>query len=87
MTTNRTAYLTDAYSNPNFVAVSDLNDDYLLDIIVTDSGDNNVRIFFNRSNKIFGYQQTYYTLANSSTRFVAVHDVNNDNHLDIIVSH
>jgi hypothetical protein len=82
---NTTWYPTGTDSSPNFVAVADLNYDNLLDIVVADSGTDYVGIFINLGNGIFGNQQTYYTIRNSETRFVAIADVDNDKKLDIII--
>jgi hypothetical protein len=65
--------------------VGDFNEDSYLDIVVANSGTDNIGILLNYQNGIFAPPVTYATGVGSRPYSVAVGDVNNDTHLDIVV--
>jgi ankyrin repeat protein len=73
-------------SQPWFVAAADVNGDNKIDIIVANSGSNNVGVLLNTGNGTFTSQTTYSTGSGSVPYSVAVADVNGDNKPDIIVA-
>ncbi|CAF4057546.1 unnamed protein product, partial [Rotaria sordida] len=73
-------------SNPCFLVTGDFNHDNLLDIVVANSGTNNIGIFLNYGNKTFASQMTLSTEDHSRPIAVATGDFNNDTHLDIAVA-
>jgi hypothetical protein len=68
------------------VAVGDFNNDSRLDIVVADSGTNNVGIFLSNGTGTFSNQITYSTGLGSQPYSVAVLDFDNDTQLDIAVA-
>jgi predicted nucleotidyltransferase len=83
---NQTSYSTGYDSNPCWVAVGDFNNDNRLDIVVANSGTNNVGIFLSNGTGTFSNQTTYSTYGGSQPNSVAVLDFNNDTRLDIAVA-
>ncbi|CAF1020117.1 unnamed protein product [Adineta ricciae] len=79
-------YSTGDSSRPCSVTVADLNHDQRLDIIVANSGTDNVGIFFANENRTFADQITYFTGIRSQPNSVVVLDFNKDTHLDIAVA-
>ncbi|CAF2841430.1 unnamed protein product [Rotaria sp. Silwood2] len=73
-------------SNPHSVAVGDFNNDHRMDIIVANTGTDNVGVFLLYDNGTFASQSTYPTGYGSAPRMVVVSDFNNDNQLDIAVA-
>ncbi|CAF1034096.1 unnamed protein product [Adineta steineri] len=73
-------------SNPRYSAVGDLNHDGYQDIIVVNSGADNLGIFFGNGNGSFITQTTYSLSSGSNPYTAAVEDFNKDNHLDIVVA-
>jgi hypothetical protein len=82
----QTTYSTGAGSSPISVAAVDVNSDNKPDIIVVNLGSNNVGVLFNTGSGTFLAQSTYSTGAGSTSRSVAVADVNSDSHPDIVVA-
>ncbi|CAF1296076.1 unnamed protein product [Adineta ricciae] len=80
-------YSTGYDSFPHSLAVGDLNQDNQLDITVANYGTNNIGIFIGQDNGIFINKYTYSTAPNSHPSSVTLGDVNQDNHLDILVCH
>ena len=72
-------------SHPRSVATGDINNDDQLDIIVANSGTNNIGILLGNGNGTFTQQQNYSTGNNSEPVSIALGDFNNDSHLDIVV--
>ena len=85
-TTTQTNYSTGTDSSPWLVAAADLNEDKYLDIVVPNSGTGTVGIFINLKNGTFAEQQTYDMGYNTMPGFVAIGDLNHDNHSDIVVA-
>ena len=73
-------------SAPYSVAVADINGDSNRDIIVANSGTDNVGVLLNKGNGTFSAKATYSTNPGSSPRSVAVADVNGDGRVDIVVA-
>src|SRR5690349_6699400 len=73
-------------SYPHAVAVGDLNKDYLLDIVVVNSGTHTISIFMNIGNNTFAPQMILTTEKQSRPLSVALNDFNNDTYLDIAVA-
>jgi hypothetical protein len=83
---SQSTYNTDAWSAPISIAVGDFNNDSRLDIVVANSGTNNIGVFLGYGNGTFSSQTTFSTGNNSQPYAVAVGDFNNDNQLDITVA-
>jgi hypothetical protein len=83
---NETTYSTVTGSVPYSVAVVDVNGDNKPDIVVANSGTDNVGILLNGGNGTFVTQVIYSTVVNSSPFGVTVVDVNDDNKADIVVA-
>lgn len=71
---------------PTGIVVAQLNDDTHLDIAVANEISHTVGLFFGYGNGSFAPQLNLNTGINSGTSFIAVSDLNNDNHLDIVVA-
>jgi hypothetical protein len=83
---SHTIYPTGIDSYPCWVAVGDFNNDSRLDIVVANSGTNNIGIFLSNGTGTFSSQITYSTGLDSQPYSVAVLDFNNDTRLDIAVA-
>ncbi len=83
---NQITYSTGAASGPHSIAISDLNNDTRIDIVVANSGSNNVGIFVGYGDGTFSDQITYFTGYDSRPSSIAVGDFNDDNRPDIIVA-
>ncbi|CAF1181469.1 unnamed protein product [Rotaria sp. Silwood1] len=84
---NQIIYSTDYDSLPCALAIGDFNKDNQLDIAVANYGTDNIGIFLGYGNGAFASQRTYTTTLNSKPSSITVGDLNNDNYLDIIVTH
>ena len=73
-------------SRPYSVAVGHLNSDNYVDVVVANSGFDNVSILFGYGNNSFASQTTYSMGTGSAPRMVAVGDFNNDHQSDIVVA-
>ncbi|CAF3234253.1 unnamed protein product, partial [Rotaria sp. Silwood2] len=80
-----TTYSTGSGSTPYSLAAGDFNNDNHLDIVVANSGTNNIGVFLGYGNGTLTSQITYSTDPGTSPCSVAVGDFNNDNQLDIVV--
>jgi hypothetical protein len=78
-------YTTTPGSNPISIAIAYFNDDHHLDIVVANSGMNNIGIFFGYGNGSFAKQIKYSLGTLSRPQYVTVGDVNQDNQADILV--
>jgi hypothetical protein len=83
---NQTTYSTGVGSRPNSVAISDFNNDNLLDIAVANYATNNIGIFLGIGNGIFT-KQTIFSTGSSHPLYITVGDLNNDGQKDIAVVH
>ncbi|CAF1481013.1 unnamed protein product, partial [Adineta steineri] len=79
-------YATGKGSASHSVAIGDFNNDTRQDIVVTNSGNDNIGVFFGYGNGKFQNQTTYLTGIGSRPQSVAVGDFNNDSYLDIVVA-
>ncbi len=71
-------------TSPQSVAVGDFNGDGKPDLVVANSGSNNVSILLGNGDGTFQYQVTYTT--GTTPYSVAVGDFNGDTHLDLAVA-
>ena len=83
---NQITYSTGHDSKPCWVAVGDFNNDSRLDIVVANSGANNVGIFLSNGSGTFSTQMIYSTGVDSQPYSVAVLDLDNDTRLDVAVA-
>ncbi|CAF3084775.1 unnamed protein product [Rotaria sp. Silwood2] len=83
----QTMFSMGSVSYPLSIAVGDFNNDSLLDIVVADYGTNNIDIFLGYGNGTFISQKTISTGIGSSPSAIAIGDFNNDDLLDIAVTH
>ena len=73
-------------SQPISVAIGDFNNDNVLDLVVLNSGKENIGIRFGIGNGSFGIEKVYSTDRNFNPKYVYLEDVNRDRHLDILVA-
>ncbi|CAF3297399.1 unnamed protein product [Rotaria sp. Silwood2] len=73
-------------SYPYGIVIGDFNNDNQMDIVVANSGTDNVGIFLGYGNGSFQKQETYFVSTSSRPSYVAIGDFNNDHQLDIAVS-
>jgi predicted Zn-dependent protease with MMP-like domain/predicted nucleotidyltransferase len=83
---SQATYSTGYGSYPCWVAVGDFNNDSRLDIVVANSGTNNVGVFLSNGTGTFSNQTRYSTGLGSQPYSVAVLDFDNDTRLDIAVA-
>ena len=83
---NQTIYLTGSTSQPFSVVVADLNNDNRSDIIVANSGTDDLDILFSSSFGTFDTEMTYSIDTDPDPQYVITCDINNDNHLDLITA-
>lgn len=83
---DQATYPTDSGSNPNSVAIADVNGDNKPDIIVANSGESNIGVLLNNGAGTFNDQVKYSTGFRSGSHYVTVADVNGDNKPDIIIA-
>ncbi|CAF1411795.1 unnamed protein product [Adineta ricciae] len=65
--------------------IKDLNKDKYFDFIVTNSGTNNIGIFFGKKNGRFSDQMMLYTGVNSLPTSIDINHLNDDTYFDIVV--
>ncbi|CAF2712982.1 unnamed protein product [Rotaria sp. Silwood2] len=83
---NQMSFATGGNSGPSSVSVSDLNNDSMLDIAVTNLVDDNVGILFGCANGSFENVMTYSVGYGSNPISLTFGDFNNDNVIDIVVT-
>ena len=76
-------YPTGSGSNPYAISSGDLNNDTQLDLVVANTGTNNIGIFFGFNYRSFLYQTIPLSNSRSGSRGIVVSDFNNDNYPDI----
>ena len=84
--TLKDTYNTGVLSFPRTGAVGDFNLNGKLDLVITNSGQHSIMIYFGDGNGSFAKPITYSTGRHSNPQIVCVSDVNNDNQLDIVVT-
>ena len=72
-------------SLPHSIAVGDLNNDGRQDIAVANYGTDNIGLFLGNGDGTFTSQMTFTTGINSGPYSIAIFDMNNDTHLDIVI--
>jgi hypothetical protein len=83
---NQTNYSIGPSGTQLSVSVADFNHDHYLDIVITNEKYSNIGIFLGYGNGTFATQIKYSTGLNSFPESIAIGDMNNDNHLDIVVA-
>ncbi|CAF1190267.1 unnamed protein product [Rotaria sp. Silwood1] len=82
----QTIFSTGFLSLPTSVVVKDLNNNNQLDIVIANSGNDNIGILFGHGNGSFDGPITYYTDIGSNPQSVDIGDFNGDDQLDIVVA-
>ncbi|CAF2006083.1 unnamed protein product [Rotaria magnacalcarata] len=82
---NEITYLQGSGAHPSAVTVGHFNNDLQMDIVVANSGTNEVRILMDYNGSTFMKTATYSTGENSHPQQVVVADFNKDSQLDIAV--
>ena len=83
---NSISYSMGEGSQPESVAVVDFNKDNRSDIVIANSGTNNICILFSRGNGTFTNQTCYQFGYNSQPNWIIAKDLNNDGRDDIAVT-
>lgn len=83
---NQNVYSTGLGSRPRSIVVTDFDNDHQLDIVVANYGTNSIGILYGNQHGSFDIPINYGTGFDSLPSFVAVADLNNDSHLDIVVA-
>ncbi|CAF1004991.1 unnamed protein product [Rotaria sordida] len=83
---SQTIYSTGFSSRPYSIAIGDLNNDTQMDIVVTNSGNENLGIFLGHGNSSFATQIIYPIGVGSSPGHVIMDDFNRDNWLDVAIT-
>jgi predicted nucleotidyltransferase len=83
---SETTYSTGNGSHPRWIAIGDLNKDSRLDIVIANSGNDNVGVCLGNGNGTFSSQLTYSTGVKSQPSSVIIGDFNNDTLQDIAVA-
>ncbi|CAF0957422.1 unnamed protein product [Adineta steineri] len=79
-------YSTGTRSRPYTVTVGDLNSDNYLDIIIANSGTNNIFILYGYPNGTFGNETSYPLGYGSLPYSIALTDLNQDERMDMVVA-
>jgi hypothetical protein len=83
---NQTTYLTGSSSSPYSLAVSDFNNDTILDIIVANYGNNKLGIFLGHGDGTFGNVILFSMKYESHPFSLIVGDFNSDKKMDVAVA-
>ncbi len=83
--TQRT-FSTEFYSLPSSIGMGDFNNDNQPDIVVSNSGTNDINVFLLRNDADFANENIFLTGSSPHPYSVAVGDFNNDSQLDIAVA-
>ncbi|CAF0743855.1 unnamed protein product [Adineta ricciae] len=84
--TLKATYSTGTNSRPISVVTANINNDEWIDLVVSNSGANNISIFLGYQYTSLLAQVTYAIDLRSHPIYVIVGDFNNDNHLDVVSS-
>ncbi|CAF1500299.1 unnamed protein product [Rotaria magnacalcarata] len=82
----QTTYSIRTGSDPITVAIGDFNKDNKLDIVVVNFLDGNIMVMLQNGSGPFQSMSTYSTGEYSIPPYMAIADLNNDDHLDIVVN-
>ncbi|CAF1951282.1 unnamed protein product [Rotaria magnacalcarata] len=72
-------------SHPYSIALSDLNNDFILDIVVANYENKSIGVFLGKDNGTFT-NQTVYSLNSASLYSIGISDFNKDNSMDTIAT-
>jgi hypothetical protein len=81
---NQTIYSTGSASQPFSVATGDFNNDNRPDIVVANSGTDNLGILLSSNNGTFDIDTMYLIDTDADPQYVITCDINKDNHIDIV---
>jgi predicted nucleotidyltransferase len=84
--TEETSYLTGSAPHPQSIVIADFNNNDQPDVVIADSGNDNIQIFLDFNKGSFMYIQTYSTGSGSHPQDVTIADFNKDNQLDVAVA-
>ncbi|CAF2871850.1 unnamed protein product [Rotaria sp. Silwood2] len=84
--TNEISLLTDSSSRPYSIVADEFNQNNHLDLVVTNSGTDNVQIFLDYEKETFMNTSMYSTGFGSHPWYVITADINKDSHRDIVVA-
>jgi hypothetical protein len=79
-------YSTGARSRPYTVSIADFNNDNIMDIVVANSGTNNIFLLYGNGNGTFGNEKLYSLGYNYLPYSITVDDLNRDGWMDIITA-
>jgi hypothetical protein len=79
-------YSTGARSRPYTVAITDFNNDNILDIVVANSGTNNVLLLYGSGNGKFENKESYSLGYDYRPYSIAIKDLNQDGWMDIVIA-
>ncbi|CAM4801733.1 unnamed protein product [Rotaria magnacalcarata] len=83
---NEVTYSTAANSQSRSIAAGDLNNDTIVDIVVTNSNTNNIGVLLGLGNETFKNLTTYQIDTLADPVSIAIVDLNKDNNLDVAVT-
>jgi hypothetical protein len=81
---NQTLYSTGSALQPVSIAINDFNNDNRSDIVVANSGTDNLGVLFNSNNDTFDIEMMYLIDTDAHPQYVITCDINKDNHIDIV---
>ncbi|CAF1150131.1 unnamed protein product [Adineta steineri] len=84
--TSMRIYSTGTRSRPYTIVTGDLNNDKQLDLVIANSGTNNIFVLYGYGNATFGYSSIYPLGYGYLPYSIALSDMNNDNLLDIVIA-
>ncbi|CAF0955106.1 unnamed protein product [Adineta ricciae] len=79
-------FATGSAPHPSSVAVGDFNHDNQVDIVVANTGNNNIQVLYDYYQGSSSKELSYSTGTDSNPQYVVVGDINHDNQLDIVVA-
>ncbi|CAF1437942.1 unnamed protein product [Adineta steineri] len=69
------------------IVLTDINNDSIDDIVVSNSDNNTISVFINRGDGKFHDEKVSYLLTEYSAEHIALGDLNDDNEVDIVISY